>query len=1635
SALIFSLFGCVKADRKQTSGEDVKTFSTEKRLTEFNTRSLFEAGGIQLDYKKFNRIQEGEWKQVDSFQLYFKVCNLKDRATQGTLVGEKFHVSSELGQNVFDTEKGRTQVSNPITVNSQQCLVWHQPIPVFNLLAPSVNIVLHYKIESLAGNLGTLVRRVGINPWDIFRSGSQSSGIIDLTDLDRQDWPEGQWVTGEENIIKALKGELFENKARLAVRSIVVEPVEREKERNEDYNKSLQSMDPEERKRRQEIDKMLLTRYKGVHLNINMTALPFVRLEDSTGVVDDQPITTGRFRIYMNLIARASGDGKTTNLSQNTAQIAGRNSAAFVYKMTTNGLQASVPIFLERNSTFGRVELLVKIVPLDLPGVQPFSAVYDLGEHNQWAKRQSPQFTFEKYDPLSDVDYEKYIERAGGDGDGSATIRNAERFYFGPLKMRFIRIMPGETATDRTLQYSVTTCVAHGLYGTRVGPGLQFDIITEDKGREHFMRRQTNEDGCLTWFGFLSHKYYHKEVLEEKTAKVNFVGTKVDRTQWQDLVNKYSKEFVYYMNPWDEKWTFGWDRPDMPNNYFQEIIAQKNTAPESKLFIADFRYETMGFRYAIDKYLNLKVKKAVLLKAYPYVLKYNSIVLGRNATEKLRDGVYLMKIALQKHYLDPAAKGVRIYDRKNDEPLNLDNNKVSHPPYPVAEQNGQEVVIDSEPLSKEDLDEGKKEYISIQQKLVRVMGGMIITPIEFEVDDLRLMRIRNQFFIQLQTIDEHKLRLASVIDKALDELYADGNIEGRYKEIFAALDEIQDIEDQKLQLEADKRQGEVERAEVAKEINKLGLSLKEAQEKVYKMFGLDRFDSSSKEFATMQQAIDNKIKRLQEYRRLGLDEQAAFRNDKRALTNRLIYQLGGDAKALMQKDWSQSVDEEYKDTFRDDPKDPVDPFQRFFYLGNAGYGESALQRIIDYRIEKAQQSNDKQQVEDLQEIRSADFTESPLTPNFSFEMLRNDGLGEDQSGLPSRTFVGPLTFVYNTNGSSLRPTDILNEKYCTTAFCEVPRMIEQGVPPEKTEKSFRLDDKASFAEPSNEPIYDSGDSVNANYENNKYYGYLKAYHEMTVDKLIEEKKKLEERALRKMEEGSQIINFVKTLGLKYALLDESDRRSHLKSIDHECAQSVEPRNIGRCFQDIQDSNLTISSGQLFTMLNHRAGGQLDMEDANSGQGNSVHYNTIGGEVTKQDIFSVMEKGWKNEDLDPQVSRKLMHRMCFVLAQQFFKKGYFAKPIDPSERLTKALTQEIMNRRSVGGLESLCHEVAHKLYGHDTGRMSPNKNARPLENWYPPVIFERKVRVYKTTKRYVYRGGKSLNINVNTSFNLSSSHGIKVSTSATFKPWEWVKDTFKDVVNSVPVVGPIVTNIAGAFGVTRTDSMDESAGRTNGTTINSGTFLVSQQATFNIAIGEYERCIVARLHPAIIKAFLESGSYLKNRFNAKTDIDTQGILICSGQRETKCLPIKEKYYYFTQHFTEGDMLDTADLHNHPWLLQLRGFRDFQTFAHQIGAREVDYIDNKNWLTSLANRVTSDAASFNMGAGHEDMMKPQFEIVDKSKDINWPLEELSRTYFEILPTFPGLYTYLDETGKDEKEWPHENTNPGRDNLCPE
>ena len=474
--------------------------------------------------------------------------------------------------------------------------------------------------------------------------------------------------------------------------------------------------------------------------------------------------------------------------------------------------------------------------------------------------------------------------------------------------------------------------------------------------------------------------------------------------------------------------------------------------------------------------------------------------------------------------------------------------------------------------------------------------------------------------------------------------------------------------------------------------------------------------------------------------------------------------------------------------------------------------------------------------------------------------------------------------------------------------------------------------------------------------------------------------------------------------------------------------------------------------------------------------NSKFYYLKDTKFEDSDLEKIITNTNKDEDYDSRLNRDFMHRMCFVLAQNLFKdESFMEKPENgeelphstedsPRKTLQHFLKFIRKKHRAIQKVEKDCHQFLSNLYDYpknffgnwsmgDIKEKNDWDQAKPSLVRFSPIILERKARVFKTTGRYVYKGGKSLNVNVSTSFNIKSSKSFSTSTRMAYKPYAW----FKNIViwtaggaaigslGGVTVVpgavlgalGGIVSTLLDGFDVSRANTSDERQSRNSTTTVSSGTFLVTQQASLDIELGEYERCLVARFHPSFLRLIWKE-YLLKEELNLhgenitvkkeEDDFDSLGIMICTGKRENKCLPVKEKYFYFTQHFTDGDMLDVGDLHNHPWMLQLRGLRDYMAFISLIGAREVS-VDQNDWFDVVLRETYKDALAFKHSGSETENSASTFNLVEKDSDINWTLNELSHVYFNILPTFPGFYTFFeeDQNKKQETEWPWRNPDP--------
>jgi hypothetical protein len=277
-----------------------------------------------------------------------------------------------------------------------------------------------------------------------------------------------------------------------------------------------------------------------------------------------------------------------------------------------------------------------------------------------------------------------------------------------------------------------------------------------------------------------------------------------------------------------------------------------------------------------------------------------------------------------------------------------------------------------------------------------------------------------------------------------------------------------------------------------------------------------------------------------------------------------------------------------------------------------------------------------------------------------------------------------------------------------------------------------------------------------------------------------------------------------------------------------------------------------------------------------------------------------------------------------------------------------------------------------------------------------------VRV-KSVGKSRYQDGKSLNFNVGASFGLN--YGESISRSFSIAPLKWIKKIASTIKGNTGVV------ITGALdGFSSSTSGSTSNGYGQGSSITSGTYLAMQRAKMNIKFNTVEKCVSIRLNEFFInktKLLLKLKPFLAEEKLGQAI--TEGLFICSGKDEEVNRYYPEKYYYFTQHFVEGDMLDKGDLRNHPWLLALRGERDYVTFINKLRT-------SRGKIKSRGMNVDLFGLSkykYAIDGGVRWFFNSNSDIQDSylAKDVdlaNDPLDQLLKVYEQVVPTFPGIYS---------------------------
>lgn len=271
-------------------------------------------------------------------------------------------------------------------------------------------------------------------------------------------------------------------------------------------------------------------------------------------------------------------------------------------------------------------------------------------------------------------------------------MAKVEQFEFSPVDVRpepILNPVNSETTVDRTIKFRVTTRVTLPIALNAVARDQDFTVET-DLGKTTI---RTNHLGDLIFYDMIDHLYYQPERFMIKLVKISHSSG-------------FSKRLAIVLVPWDNN---GFQFARDLRGLTKQTIAQMNLVPrpQSQMLLTGYNWGTIGFRYQVDNFLSLKIYKQFMLTLEPRALRYSSFTHGRMANEPLRDGLYLMKVAIQKDY---------------------------------------------EPLGG-----GAQEFITGIRTLVPVRAGKIVVPVEMMFRDFKVLKLRSNLLIELETIDERKL--------------------------------------------------------------------------------------------------------------------------------------------------------------------------------------------------------------------------------------------------------------------------------------------------------------------------------------------------------------------------------------------------------------------------------------------------------------------------------------------------------------------------------------------------------------------------------------------------------------------------------------------------------------------------------------------------------------------------------------------------------------------------------------------------------------------------------------------------------------------------------------------------------------
>ena len=211
--------------------------------------------------------------------------------------------------------------------------------------------------------------------------------------------------------------------------------------------------------------------------------------------------------------------------------------------------------------------------------------------------------------------------------------------------------------------------------------------------------------------------------------------------------------------------------------------------------------------------------------------------------------------------------------------------------------------------------------------------------------------------------------------------------------------------------------------------------------------------------------------------------------------------------------------------------------------------------------------------------------------------------------------------------------------------------------------------------------------------------------------------------------------------------------------------------------------------------------------------------------------------------------------------------------------------------------------------------------------------ERISRVFEVQPAAKLAGGCQAGFSISSGFGVE--HMTSQSTSQTFS-----FDPLAPLNGALSLAIPgLNTGLSYSFSATSTDA----AGAKEDSFFSINTPFVLEKWELDLTATSHESCAVVRVSPEFWEKHSSIATRLRGRATPENIVSlreslSRGLMICMGAENREPETMRENYFFVSPSTVLGAELDPGDIRNMPWLLEMRGARDYTTFMNLVIARK-------------------------------------------------------------------------------------------------